>query len=123
MRANTWRWAWNTLTPAVTYIDIEQMRRVLIDHLEAQAATIDGRTAIPFVLSTVTDKLQWNWTMAAMGFVGKEIECADQLLREGVEFPFYWYALYPMHYCIFKGMLHQIAAIAQRESAVASAPA
>ena len=59
------------------------MRRVLIDHLEAQAATIDGRTAIPFVLSTVTDKLQWNWTMVAMGFVGKNIECADQLLREG----------------------------------------
>ena len=26
----------------------------------------------------------------------------------------YWYALYPIHYCIFKGMLHQIAAIAQR---------
>ena len=80
---NTWRWAWNTLNPAVTYIDVEQMRRVLIDHLEAQATTIDSRTAIPFVLSTVTDKLQWNWTMAAMGFVGKEIECADQLLREG----------------------------------------
>ena len=59
------------------------MRRVLTDHLAAQAATIDGRTAIPFVLSTVSDKLQWNWTMAAMGFVGKNIECADQLLREG----------------------------------------
>ena len=57
---------------------------MLIDHLEAQAATIDGRTAIPFVLSTMpTNQLQWNWTMVAMGFVGKEIECADQLLREG----------------------------------------
>ncbi len=80
---DSWRWAWNSLNPAVTYIDVEQMRSVLIDHLAAQAATVDGRTAIPFVLSTVTDKLQWNWTMAAMGFVGKEIECADQLLREG----------------------------------------
>lgn len=80
---NTWRWAWNTLTPAVNYTDIEQMRTVLTDHLEAQAATIDGRTAIPFVLSTVdANQLQWNWTMAAMGFVGKNIECADQLLRE-----------------------------------------
>src|ERR1051326_5630247 len=59
------------------------MRRVLTDHLVAQAATIDGRTAIPFVLSTVVDDLQWNWTMVAMGFVGKNIECADQLLREG----------------------------------------
>jgi hypothetical protein len=79
---NSWRWAWNTLNPAVTYIDVEQMRRILLDHLVAQAATIGGRTAIPFVLSTVTDKLQWNWTMVAMGFVGKNIECADQLLRE-----------------------------------------
>jgi len=80
---NAWRWAWSTLDPAVTYIDVEQMRRVLTDHLAAQAATIDGRTAIPFVLNTVADRLQWNWTMAAMGFVGKNIECADQLLREG----------------------------------------
>ncbi len=81
---DTWRWAWNTLNPAVTSIDVEEVRRVLIDHLEAQAATIDGRTAIPFVLSTIpTNQLQWNWTMVAMGFVGKEIECADQLLREG----------------------------------------
>lgn len=80
---NAWRWAWNTLNPAVTYIDVEQMRRVLTDHLAAQAATIDGRTAIPFVLNTVSDQLQWNWTMVAMGFVGKNLECADQLLREG----------------------------------------
>ena len=81
---NSWRWAWKTLNPAVTYIDVEQMRRVLIDHLEAQANTIDGRTAIPFVISTMpTNQVQWNYTMVAMGFVGKDIECADQLLREG----------------------------------------
>jgi hypothetical protein len=84
MTRNTWRWAWNTLNPAITYIDVEQMRRVLIDHLAAQAATIDGRTAIPFAVATFdTNKVQWNWTMAAMGFVSKNIECADQLLREG----------------------------------------
>jgi len=34
----------------------------------------------------------------------------------------YWYALYPIHYCIFKGMLHQIAAIARRESAALPVP-
>jgi hypothetical protein len=59
------------------------MRRVLIDHLEAQARSIDGRTAIPFDRSVVSEDLNWNWTMVAMGFVGKNIECADQLLREG----------------------------------------
>jgi hypothetical protein len=69
-----WRWAWEVLDPTVEPIDVEQMRRVLIDHLAAQAATIDGRTAIPFVLNTITDDLQWNWTMVAMGFVGKNIE-------------------------------------------------
>lgn len=81
---DSWRWAWSTLKPAVTPIDVEQMRRVLIDHLEAQAATIDGRTSIPFTVATFdTTHPQWNWTMAAMGFVSKNIECADQLLREG----------------------------------------
>ena len=81
---NAWRWAWNTLNPAVTPIDVDLVRRVLTDHLAAQAATIDGRTAIPFAISTTpTNQIQWNYTMAAMGFVGKNIECADQLLREG----------------------------------------
>ena len=81
---DAWRWAWATLKPPVNYIDVEEVRRVLIDHLEAQANTIDGRTAIPFAISTVpTNHVQWNYTMAAMGFVCKEIECADQLLREG----------------------------------------
>jgi hypothetical protein len=80
---NAWRWAWNTLNPPIMYIDVEQMRRVLTDHLVAQAATIDGRTAMPFVINTISDQKQWNYTMVAMGFVGKNIECADQLLREG----------------------------------------
>ena len=80
---NAWRWAWNTLNPPVYYIDVEQMRRVLTDHLVAQVNTIDGRTAMPFVINTITDEKQWNYTMTALGFVGKNIECADQLLREG----------------------------------------
>jgi len=80
---NSWRWAWQTLHPVVASLDVDLVRRVLLDHLAAQAATIDGRTGIPFVLSTVADQRQWNWTMVAMGFVGKTVECADQLLREG----------------------------------------
>jgi len=84
MTRNSWRWAWSTLKPAVTPIDVELVRRVLIDHLAAQAKTFEGRTAIPFAVATFdTNHLQWNWTMTAMGFVSKNIECADQLLREG----------------------------------------
>jgi hypothetical protein len=80
---NTWRWAWNTLKPAVTPIDVELVRKVLIDHLASQAQVIDGRTGIPFAVATFdTNQLQWNRTMTAMGFVSKNIECADQLLRE-----------------------------------------
>lgn len=80
---NTWRWAWNTLNPEVTYIDVEQMRRLLIDQLSSQVTTIDGRTGIPFVMSTQDTALrQWNWTMTAMGFVGKNLEGADLLLME-----------------------------------------
>ncbi len=84
MTRNSWRWAWNTLNPPTIWIDVEQMRRVLIDHLQAQANTIDGRTAMPFVISSLpTNQVQWNYTMVAMGFVGKDLECADQMLREG----------------------------------------
>ena len=84
MTRKTWRWAWNTLKPVSEALDVELIRRVLTDHLAAQAATIDGRTGIPFAIATFdTSAPQWNWTMTAMGFVSKNIECADQLLREG----------------------------------------
>lgn len=80
---NTWRWAWETLDPKTSYTDVEQMRRLLIDQLSSQVTTIDGRTGIPFVMSTQDTALrQWNWTMIAMGFVGKNLEGADLLLRE-----------------------------------------
>jgi hypothetical protein len=80
---NSWRWAWSTLKPAITKIDVEQMRKILMDHLAAQANTIDGRTGIPFAVATFdTDKVQWNSTMTGMGFVSKNIECAEQLLYE-----------------------------------------
>jgi hypothetical protein len=81
---NSWRWAWNTLKPAVIPIDIDQMRHILTDQLASVAGTIDGRTCIPFAIATFdTNQPQWNWTMSGMGFVSKNIECADQLLREG----------------------------------------
>lgn len=84
MTRNTWRWAWSILKPEIYYIDVDQMRRLLIDQLASQVASIDGRTGVPFVMSSIdTTVFQWNWTMIAMGFVGKNLESADQLLREG----------------------------------------
>ena len=69
---DTWRWAWNTLNPAVYQIDVEQMRRVLTDHLAAQAATIDGRTAIPFVFSTMVDDTAMELVDGRHGLRGQE---------------------------------------------------
>ena len=82
MTRNAWRWTWETLKPEVLPLDVDLVRRVLVDRLEANAATIDGRTGMPFVLNTISDRLQWNWTMIAMGFVGKDLSCANQLLLE-----------------------------------------
>lgn len=80
---NSWRWAWNTLKPAIIPINIEQMRRILTNQLVSVAATINGRTAIPFAIATFdTSRPQWNWTMTGMGFVSKNISCANQLLLE-----------------------------------------
>ncbi len=82
---NSWRWAWHTLNPPTSHTDVEQMRRVLIDQLASQVTTIGGRTGLPFVMSTQDTSLrQWNWTMIAMGFVGKNLEGADLLLREAM---------------------------------------
>jgi hypothetical protein len=58
------------------------VRRVLTDHLAAQVTEINGHTGVPFVRSTIDDSHNWNWTMIAMGFVGKDLDCADALLRE-----------------------------------------
>jgi hypothetical protein len=64
------------------------VRRSLIDQLSSQVFTIEGRTGLPFIVSTVTGQV-WDrnqdpafYWRATMGFVGKNIEAADQLLRE-----------------------------------------
>jgi len=80
---DAWRWSWNTLQPPIHEIDIPAVRRVLTDHLAAQVTEINGHTGVPFVRSTMDDSHNWNWTMVAMGFVGKDLDCADALLREG----------------------------------------
>ena len=39
---NTWRWAWDTLHPQLTKLDVELVRKILIDHLADRVTTIDG---------------------------------------------------------------------------------
>lgn len=85
MMKNSWRWAWQTLNPPVYPLDVDLVRKVLLDHLADRVTTIDGRTGIPWIFQTTTG-MMWNRPddrRAAMGFVGKNLEAADQLLREG----------------------------------------
>jgi hypothetical protein len=85
---NGYRWAWQVLRPAVNWHDMEVVRRSLADQLSSQVYTIEGRTGVPFIVSSVTGQVwatnkdpNFFWR-ATMGFVGKNIEAADMLLRE-----------------------------------------
>ena len=56
MERNTWRWAWDTLKPPVMHLDIDVVRRAVIDHLDDHVLTTDNRAGIPFLWDAVTGK-------------------------------------------------------------------
>ena len=64
--------------------------------------------------------LQFEVEPASHGSVLRQTAIFDPAGLGGL---LYWYALYPIHYCIFKGMLRRIAAIAERESGTLAHPA
>ena len=85
---NSFRWAWNVLKPELHWHDIEVVRRSLTDQLSSQVYTFDNRMGLPFIVYTHSGEVWRNnndpdfYWRATMGFVGKNIEAADQLLRE-----------------------------------------
>jgi len=82
---DSWRWAWDILKPRTKLnpIDVEVARKTLLDHLSSVVMTVDGRSGIPFEYSAV-DGSPINLTpRIIMGFCGKNLEGADQLLQEG----------------------------------------
>ncbi len=131
MERDVWRWAWDTLKPKVTPVDVEVMRRSLADHLADRVLVVEDRAGIPFVIDAVSGKpgsfrpavrragpgvpggmggrggnspqqnqdlAAWAktvgvdmdpnaaelelWPKIMMGFCGKNVEVADQLLQE-----------------------------------------
>jgi hypothetical protein len=56
MERAAWRWAWQTLNPKVTPIDVEVVRRTLIDHLADRVLVVGDRAGIPFVIDSVSGK-------------------------------------------------------------------
>jgi hypothetical protein len=81
---DTYRWAWETLKPPVTYIDLAEYHKVLIDFLASRAVTVDDRTGWPYLINAHTGEYmdRADAKRAALGFCAKNIEAADQLLEE-----------------------------------------
>ncbi len=51
-----WRWAWQTLKPAVMPLDLSLVRRTLTDHLRPTSLRLTGRAGVPFLYDVVTGK-------------------------------------------------------------------
>ncbi|HEX4636437.1 MAG TPA: hypothetical protein VH189_09670, partial [Rhizomicrobium sp.] len=81
---NSWRWAWSLLKPPVNTVDLDMIRRVSIDVLSSQVLTVEGRTAIPYLLDAHTGQFRnrSDARRAAMGFCARNIEIADEFLKE-----------------------------------------
>jgi hypothetical protein len=81
---NAWRWAWSILKPAVNYVDLDGVRRMSIDVLSSQVLTVEGRTGIPYLLDAHTGQFRnrSDAKRAAMGFCARNIEIADEFLKE-----------------------------------------
>jgi hypothetical protein len=56
MQRDAWRWAWESLKPKITPVDVEVVRRTLIEHLDARVVSVEGRTGVPFLFDAVTGK-------------------------------------------------------------------
>jgi hypothetical protein len=56
MERDAWRWAWESLDPTVIPVDLELVRRTLIDHLEDRVLVAGDMTGIPFLFDAVTGK-------------------------------------------------------------------
>ena len=134
MERDTWRWAWQSLKPEVTPVDVDIVRRTLIDHLADRVLVVDDRAGVPFVIDAVSGKpgsfrpalllsmsrsfnmtpvgpgrqnrsaqqnqelIKWArsiginidpsaaeldiWPKIVIGFCGKNVEVAEQLLLE-----------------------------------------
>jgi hypothetical protein len=70
MQRDAWRWAWQSLAPKAVPVDVELVRRSLIDHLSDRVLTVDDRAGVPFELDSVTARPSRYADKIIMGFCG-----------------------------------------------------
>jgi hypothetical protein len=56
MVRDAWRWAWESLNPKITPIDIEVARRAMIDHLADHVLVVGNMAGVGFLYDAVTGK-------------------------------------------------------------------
>ena len=86
---NSYRWAWSVLKPELFWHDIEIVRTSLADQLSGLVNSFGDRTGLPYQVKTKSGEV-WErpgdpafYWRAPLGFVGKHIESAVQLIYEG----------------------------------------
>jgi len=81
-RRVTWRWAWDTLCPAVNRQDVDLVRWSSAAMAADRVATVGGKSGIPLVWDATTGRMIDRDQRAVMGFLGKNPDLAYYLLRE-----------------------------------------
>jgi hypothetical protein len=100
---NAWRWGWNLYAPKPDHYDLAIVQRTLADHLTSLIETRPDWSALPFMRSTMDGKVrvesspvgchtapqycnekpgEYRWSRAIMGFVGKNLESASEILYD-----------------------------------------
>ncbi|MDQ2842036.1 MAG: hypothetical protein M3Y72_13540 [Acidobacteriota bacterium] len=81
---NSWRWAYSTLKPPITWQDIPIVRRSIVDVLASEVQIRGDRAAIPNFVSAVENSDRPPNHQAIMGFTGKNLESAEFLLADAL---------------------------------------
>ena len=100
---NAWRWGWNSYSPMPDHYDLAVVQRTLADHLTSLIETRQDWSALPFMRSAMDGKVrvesspigchtpvqycneqpgEYRWSRAIMGFVGKNLEAASEILYD-----------------------------------------
>jgi hypothetical protein len=56
VESEVWRWAWESLNPKVSTVDLDVVRRTLIDHLSDHVLVAGNLAGVPFLYDAVTGK-------------------------------------------------------------------